>query len=112
VRITLERGGVSPEGASSHRARRSFGSTARGPSSEAEFFPRGARPTAWWAAEVARAMGSCHHAVIARGVTLQSVSLFVFLLFAKNEFLPGYWGTLVAVRDGNKACITNDFSNF
>jgi hypothetical protein len=36
----LERGGVSPEGASSPRARRSFGGTAPGPSSEAEICPR------------------------------------------------------------------------
>jgi hypothetical protein len=38
----LERGRVSPEGASSPRVRRGFGSTAPGPSSEAEFRPRGA----------------------------------------------------------------------
>jgi hypothetical protein len=39
-RPALERGGVSPEGASSPRARQSFGVTAPGPSSEAEFCPR------------------------------------------------------------------------
>jgi hypothetical protein len=38
----FERGGVSPEGVSSPRAMRSFGGTTPGPSSEAEFRPRGA----------------------------------------------------------------------
>jgi hypothetical protein len=41
VRIALERNGVSPEGASSPQARRSFSVTAPSPSSEAEFHPRG-----------------------------------------------------------------------
>jgi hypothetical protein len=41
-RPALERRGVSSEGASSPRARWSFGSTALDPSSEAEFRPRGA----------------------------------------------------------------------
>jgi hypothetical protein len=41
-RPALERGGVSPEGAPSPRAKWSFGVAAPGPSSEAEFRPRGA----------------------------------------------------------------------
>jgi hypothetical protein len=44
-----ERGGTSPEGATSPRARRSFTNAAPYPSSEAEFCPRVVRPTAWWA---------------------------------------------------------------
>jgi hypothetical protein len=39
---TLERGGISPEGASNPRARRGIVSTVLCPSSEAEFRPRGA----------------------------------------------------------------------
>jgi hypothetical protein len=39
-RLALERGGASPEGASSPRARRSFVSAVLCPSSEAEFRPR------------------------------------------------------------------------
>jgi hypothetical protein len=42
ARPALDRGGVSPEGASSPRAKRSFGVAAPGPSSEAEFRLRGA----------------------------------------------------------------------
>jgi hypothetical protein len=42
TRESLERGEVSPEGASGPRARRGFGGTALCPSSEAEFSPRGA----------------------------------------------------------------------
>jgi hypothetical protein len=41
-RPSLEGGGVSPEGASSPRARRSFGGTASGPSSKVKICPRGA----------------------------------------------------------------------
>jgi hypothetical protein len=41
-RPALERGGVSPEGASNPRTRRSIVSTVLCPSSEAEFRPRGA----------------------------------------------------------------------
>jgi hypothetical protein len=41
-RPALERGGVSPEGASSPRVRRSSIGTVSYPSSEAEFRPRGA----------------------------------------------------------------------
>jgi hypothetical protein len=77
----LERGGASPEGASDPRARRSLTRGGVWPSSEAEFRQYGAvslersgispkgcwgRPF-WWAAEVARAVGSCHQAVIAWG---------------------------------------------
>jgi hypothetical protein len=57
--MALERGGVSPEGASGPRARRGFGGTAL-------------------AAEVARAVGSCHQAVIAWGVIY---NLWVHLCF-------------------------------
>jgi hypothetical protein len=48
-RPASERGGTSPEGATGPRARRSFTSAAPCPSSEAEFRPRVARPTVWWA---------------------------------------------------------------
>jgi hypothetical protein len=72
----LERGGVSVVRRRAPRARRRF---ARG-------VPR---PTVWWAAEVAWAVGSsCHQAVIARGVNLQFVSSFVFLLFCVEMGFP------------------------
>jgi hypothetical protein len=70
VRPTLERGGVSPEGASDPRARRSFARGGVRPSSEAEFRPRGRPalerggvslegvlgPATCWAAGITRAM--------------------------------------------------------
>jgi hypothetical protein len=90
VRIALERGGVSPEGASdprarrsfargdsSPRARRSFGVTASGPSSEAEFRPRGAGAS--------RLLGRWGY--LGRGrmrCNLPLVSSFVFLLFCEE----------------------------
>jgi hypothetical protein len=45
ARETLERGGVSPEGATSPRARRNLTRGGDQPSSEAEFRPRVAGPT-------------------------------------------------------------------
>jgi hypothetical protein len=45
VRIALERGGVSPEGASSPRSRRSFARGGVQPSIEAEFRPGGVQPS-------------------------------------------------------------------
>jgi hypothetical protein len=53
----LERGGTSPEGAPSPRARRKFASAVSYPSSEAEFRPRVAGPTVWWATGATRAVG-------------------------------------------------------
>jgi hypothetical protein len=48
-RLAPERGGTSPEGATSPRARWRFAIAAPCPLSEAEFLPRMARPTVWWA---------------------------------------------------------------
>jgi hypothetical protein len=56
-RPTLERGGTSPEGAPSPRARRKLASAVSCPSSEAEFRPRVAGPTVCWAAGATRAVG-------------------------------------------------------
>jgi hypothetical protein len=72
-RPALERGGTSPEGATgprarrnltrggvqppSPRARREFASAVSCPSSEAEFRPRVAGPTVWWAAGTTKAVG-------------------------------------------------------
>jgi hypothetical protein len=81
-RPTLERGGVSPEGACCPRTRRSLTRGGVPPSSEEEsrqygvvplersgVSPEGCRGRLfWWAAEVARAVGSCHWAVIVLGV--------------------------------------------
>jgi hypothetical protein len=53
----LERGGSSPEGAPSPRARREFVSVVPCPSSEAEFRPRMAGPTVWWAAGATKVVG-------------------------------------------------------
>jgi hypothetical protein len=81
AREALERGGTSPEGATdprarrnltrggdrpssevpgapSPRARRKFASAMSYPSSEAEFCPRVAGPTVWWAAGATLAVGS------------------------------------------------------
>jgi hypothetical protein len=81
-RQALERDGVSPEGVSGPRARRSLTREGVQPSSEAEsrwyggvplkrsgVSPEGCRGRSfWWAAEVARAVGPCHRAVIVLGV--------------------------------------------
>jgi hypothetical protein len=48
-RPTLERGGALPEGATGPRVRRRRTGAAPYPSSEAEFRPRVAKPTVWWA---------------------------------------------------------------
>jgi hypothetical protein len=56
-RLALERDGTSPEGATSPRARRRFASVVSCPSSEAEFRPRVARPTVWWAVGATWAVG-------------------------------------------------------
>jgi hypothetical protein len=77
----LERGRVSLEGVNSPRARWSFGVTTPGPSSEAEFCPRGAGAGCLlgrW----------CY---LGRGCTrcnLPLVSSFVFLLFCKEMGFP------------------------
>jgi hypothetical protein len=52
-----ERDGTSFEGATNPRARRRFASAASCPSSEAEFCPRVAGPTVWWAVGAIRAVG-------------------------------------------------------
>jgi hypothetical protein len=65
----LERGGVSPEGTSSPRARRSLGDMVVYPSSEAEFHPRGAGADRFGGTPRSlRAVGPCHRAVIVLGV--------------------------------------------
>jgi hypothetical protein len=51
------RGRTSPEGATSPRARRRFASAVSCPSSEAEFRPRVAGPTVWWAVGATCAVG-------------------------------------------------------
>jgi hypothetical protein len=56
-RLALERGGTSPEGATSPRARRRFASAVLCPSSVAEFRSRVVGPTVWWAAGATRAAG-------------------------------------------------------
>jgi hypothetical protein len=56
-RPALEQGGTSPEGATSPRARRKFASGLTWPSNEAEFRPRVAGPTVWWAVGATRAVG-------------------------------------------------------
>jgi hypothetical protein len=99
VRTALERGGVSPEGASSRRARqsfaegassprarRSFGVTAPGPSSEAEFCPRGAGAGCLlgrW----------CHSGRSCMRGSLTLVSSFAFLLFCEEM------GFFLVIRD-------------
>jgi hypothetical protein len=80
-RPTLERGRVSPEGAYSPRARRSFGVTAPSPSSEAEFRPRGAgagRLMDHWG-YLGRSRMRCN---------LLLTGLFVFLLFCEEMGFP------------------------
>jgi hypothetical protein len=52
-----ERGETSPEGATGPRARRKFASAGLSSPSEAEFRPRVAGLTVWWAAGATRAGG-------------------------------------------------------
>jgi hypothetical protein len=81
-RPALERGGISPEGATSPRARRSLTRGGVQPSSEAEFYQcdavslerNGISPEGgwgwlfWWAVGAARSVGPCRWAVIVSGV--------------------------------------------
>jgi hypothetical protein len=99
-RPALERGGVSPEGASSCRAR--WNSTRGGvrSSNEAESRWHGGVPlersgvshegcrgrTFWWAAKVARAVGPCHRVVIALGVTYDLCVRLCFVICEKMGF--------------------------
>jgi hypothetical protein len=76
-RPALERGGVSPGGASSPRARWSFGVTVSGPSCEAEFLLRGAK-----AGCLLGRWGYPSHGCMRCDLPL--VSLFVILLFCEE----------------------------
>jgi hypothetical protein len=65
---TLKRGGVSPEGASSPRARQSLGDMVVHPSIEVEFHPRGAGADRFGGPpRLLRAVGPCHRVVIVLG---------------------------------------------
>jgi hypothetical protein len=81
VRIALERGGVSPEGASGPRARRSFSVTVPGPSSEVEFCPR--------VAGAGCLLGRwCHPGRSYMRGSLPLVGSFAFLLFVEEMSFP------------------------
>jgi hypothetical protein len=100
-RPAIERGGTSPEGATSPRARRRRASVALCPSSEAEFHPRVAGPTI-----LAGRWGHQGRGPQLLGRDFLSMFLvgeFVCVLFfAKvNGFPPVFWGTLIAVPDSS-----------
>jgi hypothetical protein len=87
ARKSLERGGVSPEGASSPRARRSFISAVPCPSSEVEFRSRGQG-----AAGAARSVGPYRWAVIVSGVFYVCEFVCVLLFAKESGFFPGCLG--------------------